>query len=121
MSPYTKNLQTKSQVLISVLNLDNINEAKFWMVCLIGTVLVFGVSFLIMVSRVTALGRDVNVMNSSLKDSQQKLIVLRMDLANNQIDYALRGFADDNKMIASNKFEYNSRANVALGMNILPK
>ncbi len=120
MSPYTRNLQKKNQSLVGALSLNNINEAKFWMICLIFVAAVLGVSFLIMVSHVTTLGKDVNVMNSSLKEAQQKLLVLRMGLANNQIDYALRGFAADNKMVASNKFEYASRASAALGINLLP-
>jgi len=120
MSPYTRNLQKNNQSVVGALSLNNINEAKFWMVCLIFVATVLGASFLIMVSRVTTLGKDVNVMNDNLKEAQQKLLVLRMELANNQIDYALRGFAADNKMVASNKFEYTSRASAALGINILP-
>ena len=120
MSPYTRNLQKNNQSLVSVISLNNINEAKFWMICLVFIAAILGVLFLIMVSRVTTLGKDVNVMNNGLKEAQQKLLVLRMGLANNQIDYALRGFAADNKMVASNKFEYTSRASAALGINILP-
>ena len=121
MSPYTRNLQKKNQGLVGALNLNDINGAKFWIICLIFVMAVLGVSFLIMVSRVTTFGKDVNVMNNNLKEAQQKLLVLRMGLATNQIDYALRGFAADNKMVASNKFEYTSTVSTVLGINLLPR
>ena len=106
MSPYTKNLQKRRNNVARALSLDNIHEPKFWIYAMLITAAVFGLSYLILISQATMLSKDINKATSLLDDSQQKLKISQMTLAEAQAGQAFENFATQNNMISSAKFEY---------------